>query len=61
MLLQAMKQDPPTDVKCKDKFLVQSIPITVDNEFTNIQAVVSCFSNDTWSINSDNNILVVSH
>ncbi|KAL9621079.1 MAG: hypothetical protein Q9160_004464 [Pyrenula sp. 1 TL-2023] len=26
VLLQAMKEDPPLDTKCRDKFLVQSVP-----------------------------------
>ena len=40
VLLQAMKEDPPLDAKCRDKFLVQSIAISADNEFTNVQQVV---------------------
>jgi hypothetical protein len=28
ILLQAMKEDPPADFKCKDKFLIQSIKIS---------------------------------
>lgn len=39
VLLQAMKEDPPADAKCRDKFLVQSIAISADNEFSNIQQV----------------------
>lgn len=27
MLLQAMKEDPPLDARCRDKFLVQSVLI----------------------------------
>ncbi|KAF9586631.1 phosphatidylinositol-binding protein scs2 [Lunasporangiospora selenospora] len=30
--MQAMREDPPTDYKCKDKFLVQSIAITAERE-----------------------------
>ncbi|KAI8800129.1 PapD-like protein [Cladochytrium replicatum] len=30
VLLQAMREDPPPDFKCKDKFLVQCIPINND-------------------------------
>ncbi|TGZ80434.1 VAMP-associated protein [Ascodesmis nigricans] len=30
--LQPMKTDPPTDFKSRDKFLVQSVPITADRE-----------------------------
>ncbi|KAK1978488.1 MSP domain-containing protein [Colletotrichum cereale] len=36
VLLQAMKQEPPLDTKCRDKFLVQSVPITADKEFASI-------------------------
>ena len=41
VLLQAMKQEPPLDAKCRDKFLVQSVPLTADKEFTNIGSIVS--------------------
>lgn len=40
VLLQAMKQEPALDAKCRDKFLVQSAPITGDKEFTSIANVV---------------------
>jgi hypothetical protein len=30
VLLQTMKEDPPLDVRCKDKFLVQSVSIPAD-------------------------------
>jgi hypothetical protein len=40
VLLQAMKQEPPLDAKCRDKFLVQSVAVTADKEFTNIAAIV---------------------
>ncbi|AEO57077.1 hypothetical protein MYCTH_2091488 [Thermothelomyces thermophilus ATCC 42464] len=39
ILLQAMKQEPPLDAKCRDKFLVQSVIITPDKEFTNVQHI----------------------
>lgn len=35
-----MKEDPALDVKCKDKFLVQSAPVTADKEFESIATVV---------------------
>jgi hypothetical protein len=35
-----MKQEPPLDVKCRDKFLVQSVAVTSDKEFTNINQIV---------------------
>jgi hypothetical protein len=41
ILLQAMKEDPPPDAKCRDKFLVQSVLITADKEFTNVGSLWS--------------------
>lgn len=40
VLLQAMKQDPPLDAKCRDKFLVQSAPISPEKEFASIANVL---------------------
>ncbi|KAM0485446.1 hypothetical protein ACHAPX_001432 [Trichoderma viride] len=40
VLLQAMKADPPLDAKCRDKFLVQSAPITADKEFAPVASVL---------------------
>ncbi|KPM34945.1 hypothetical protein AK830_g11629 [Neonectria ditissima] len=40
VLLQAMKQEPPPDARCRDKFLVQSAPITSDKEFASIANVL---------------------
>ncbi|OAQ98612.1 hypothetical protein LLEC1_02089 [Akanthomyces lecanii] len=40
VLLQAMKTEPAPDTKCRDKFLVQSAPITGDKEFTSIAEVL---------------------
>ncbi|CAI4215341.1 unnamed protein product [Parascedosporium putredinis] len=39
VLLQAMKADP-LDAKCRDKFLVQSVAITPDKEFTAVASVL---------------------
>ncbi|KAH8671039.1 PapD-like protein [Xylariales sp. PMI_506] len=39
VILQAMKQEPPLDAKCRDKFLVQSVPISGDKEFSNLAAI----------------------
>ncbi|KAF3915325.1 hypothetical protein AA313_de0204275 [Arthrobotrys entomopaga] len=39
VLLQAMREDPPPDFRCRDKFLVQSVPITADQEFANVSSV----------------------
>jgi hypothetical protein len=41
VLLQAMKQEPPLDAKCRDKFLVQSVAVTPDKEFANPGSIVS--------------------
>ncbi|KAF9944111.1 phosphatidylinositol-binding protein scs2, partial [Modicella reniformis] len=30
--MQAMKEEPPADFKCKDKFLVQSVPVTAERQ-----------------------------
>lgn len=35
-----MKEEPPLDAKCKDKFLVQSVAITGDMEFQNVTSIV---------------------
>ncbi|KAK6429552.1 phosphatidylinositol-binding protein scs2 [Oleoguttula sp. CCFEE 5521] len=35
VLLQAMKEDPPPDARCRDKFLVQSVGIPAEQEATN--------------------------
>ncbi|CAL3971264.1 unnamed protein product [Diplocarpon coronariae] len=39
VLLQAMRQDPPLDTKCRDKFLVQTVAVTADKQFTNIASI----------------------
>ncbi|KAH8911677.1 VAMP-associated protein [Coniochaeta sp. PMI_546] len=39
VLLQAMKTEPPLDARCRDKFLVQSVSITGDKVFDNIQQI----------------------
>ena len=36
-----MREDPPLDARCRDKFLVQSIAITPDKDSSNIANVVS--------------------
>lgn len=41
ILLQAMKEDPPPDAKCRDKFLVQSVLVTADKEFANVATLWS--------------------
>ena len=39
VLLQAMKEDPPPDARCRDKFLVQSVGVPSDKEFTSVTQV----------------------
>lgn len=39
VLLQAMKDEPTPDAKCKDKFLVQTVAVTKDMEFANVSSI----------------------
>lgn len=41
VLLQAMKEDPPPDARCRDKFLVQSVAVDNSIEAANISSVWS--------------------
>ena len=41
VLLQPMKEEPPLSIKCKDKFLVQSMFISPENETKNLTDIVS--------------------
>ena len=45
-MLQALKEDLPTNVKCKDKFLIQSTVITPEKESSPLQEIVrrSCLA-----------------
>lgn len=47
VLLQAMREDPPPDARCRDKFLVQSIAITPERDLGSITAIVG----QTFEIN----------
>ena len=40
VMLQAMKEDLPTNTKCKDKFLIQSTIITPEKETLPLQEIV---------------------
>jgi hypothetical protein len=42
VILQPMKEDPPLDARCKDKFLVQSAIIPVEQEVKPLAELVSC-------------------
>lgn len=37
-----MKEDPPLDAKCRDKFLVQSVAVGDVKNFGNVASIVSC-------------------
>ena len=39
-MLQAMKEDLPTNTKCKDKFLIQSTVITPEKETLPLNDIV---------------------
>ncbi|KAI0206936.1 putative integral ER membrane protein Scs2 [Astrocystis sublimbata] len=39
VILQAMKQEPPSGAKCKDKFLVQSVAISPEKDFSNLASI----------------------
>ncbi|KAJ6000753.1 hypothetical protein N7481_001162 [Penicillium waksmanii] len=39
VLLQALKDEPATDAKCKDKFLVQSVAVSPDMEHANVTSI----------------------
>ncbi|KAK4575265.1 phosphatidylinositol-binding protein scs2 [Recurvomyces mirabilis] len=41
VLLQAMKEDPPPDTRCRDKFLVQSVAISPENNSGNVTQIWS--------------------
>ena len=36
-----MREDPPPDARCRDKFLVQSVAITPERDLGNVTAIVS--------------------
>ncbi|KAL9045161.1 MAG: hypothetical protein Q9214_001758 [Letrouitia sp. 1 TL-2023] len=39
VLLQSMKEDPPPDARCRDKFLVQTVAIAEGSDSANIAAI----------------------
>ena len=40
VLLQAMKEDPPLDARCRDKFLVQSVGIPKEHDVGSFATIV---------------------
>ncbi|PWW75308.1 VAMP-associated protein [Tuber magnatum] len=59
VLLQAMKEDPPVDYKCRDKFLVQSVAITADKECTSVGHIWSHVEKNQKSAIQEKKIRVV--
>ena len=43
VMLQALKEEPPLNTKCKDKFLIQSTIITPDKETLALSDIVGGF------------------
>lgn len=58
VLLQAMKEDPPLDAKCRDKFLVQTVQIPAGQEINNAQALWSHVEQTNKSAISEKKIRV---
>lgn len=55
VVLQPMKKEPPSDFKCKDKFLVQYFPVPKESilklqNSPDMVCVASCFSHIQWSL-----------
>jgi hypothetical protein len=50
--MQAMKEDPPADFKCKDKFLVQSVAITAEREQIPAADLVNTTRDNQHNINA---------
>ena len=52
-MLQALREEPPLNAKCKDKFLIQSTMITPDKETMALHDIV-CYQSSlaiTWGNN----------
>jgi vesicle-associated membrane protein-associated protein A len=47
-MLQALKEEPPLNTKCKDKFLIQSTIITHDKETLPLSEIVRGLSTRHW-------------
>ena len=47
VLLQAMREDPPPDARCRDKFLVQTVTLSQDSDASDIPSIV-CSSTALW-------------
>ena len=47
-----MREDPPLDARCRDKFLVQSVAINADQDIGNVANIVG-FSTFTTAFGVD--------
>ncbi|CAG8601086.1 4252_t:CDS:2, partial [Acaulospora colombiana] len=59
VILQPMKEDPPPDFKCKDKFLVQSVAITPERETLSLQELWSTIEKEAKNSIKENKIRCV--
>lgn len=49
VMLQAMKEEPPLNAKCKDKFLIQSMLIPPEKAALPLHDLVRCFPRKSFS------------
>ncbi|CAG8575287.1 2485_t:CDS:2, partial [Paraglomus brasilianum] len=59
VILQPMKEDPPPDFKCRDKFLVQSVPITPELETGSLQELWAAVEQNSRTSIKENKIRCV--
>ncbi|CAG8551251.1 832_t:CDS:2 [Paraglomus occultum] len=59
VILQPMKEDPPPDFKCRDKFLVQSVPITPELETGSLQELWAAVEQNSRNSIKENKIRCV--
>ncbi|KAK3065570.1 hypothetical protein LTS18_000047 [Coniosporium uncinatum] len=59
VLLQAMKEDPPPDAKCRDKFLVQSVAVAADSDADNVASIWSHIESTAKSSIQEKKIRVI--
>jgi len=49
-MLQALREEPPLNAKCKDKFLIQSTIITPEKETMPVHDIVRCLSSRSFRL-----------
>lgn len=59
VLLQAMKEDPPLDARCRDKFLVQSVAINSASDTGNVTQIWSSIEQTAKSSIKEQKIRVI--